>query len=338
MKFEVGDKVTLLHSGEEGIVVEILDEEMVSVNVKGVVFPAYVDQLDFPYFERFRSKGTGKRPGRLPRGEELPVEKAVPLPRDETGVWLSFLPEYETTEEEPLVRTFRIHLLNETAPTFSFHYRMLLNGALELEVKNVLSPFTHFYLNDLPFESLNDRPRFGFVFSLAEADPQKAESHALIFRPKARQVMQKLRELQQRQEATFSYLLFQKYPDKAEEHTESWEIPASGMSVPIRASDFRTAALPTYEVDLHIEKLYGHPEQLTAAEMLMMQLGELQKQLDLAIARRQFSLVVIHGIGKGKLRDEVHEVLRHIPEVKSFVNQYDFRYGYGATEIFFEYK
>jgi hypothetical protein len=42
-------------------------------------------------------------------------------------------------------------------------------------------------------------------------------------------------------------------------------------------------------------------------------------------------------VGSGKLRDEIHEILRLKKEVKSFVNQYDSRYGYGATEIFFQY-
>ena len=56
MKFEVGDKVLILHSNEEGEIVEIINEEMVMVDVRGVKFPAYIDQLDFPYFRRFTSK------------------------------------------------------------------------------------------------------------------------------------------------------------------------------------------------------------------------------------------------------------------------------------------
>ena len=37
------------------------------------------------------------------------------------------------------------------------------------------------------------------------------------------------------------------------------------------------------------------------------------------------------------LRDEIHEILRHKKEVKTFVNQYHSSYGYGATEIYFQY-
>ena len=51
----------------------------------------------------------------------------------------------------------------------------------------------------------------------------------------------------------------------------------------------------------------------------------------------QPNLVVIHGVGKGVLRDEIHSLLKTRKEVKNFVNQYDSRFGYGATEIFFQY-
>jgi dsDNA-specific endonuclease/ATPase MutS2 len=56
------------------------------------------------------------------------------------------------------------------------------------------------------------------------------------------------------------------------------------------------------------------------------------------VAHRQPSLVVIHGLGSGKLRDEIHELLRHKKEVKTFVNQYHASYGYGATEIYLDYR
>jgi dsDNA-specific endonuclease/ATPase MutS2 len=46
---------------------------------------------------------------------------------------------------------------------------------------------------------------------------------------------------------------------------------------------------------------------------------------------------VVHGVGTGRLRDEIHDILRLKKEVKSFVNRYDPRFGYGATEIFFQY-
>ena len=68
-----------------------------------------------------------------------------------------------------------------------------------------------------------------------------------------------------------------------------------------------------------------------------MQLKEFGKFFELAAAHYQPTLTVIHGVGVGKLRDEIHDILRTKKEVKSFVNQYTAAYGYGATEIYFSH-
>ena len=68
-----------------------------------------------------------------------------------------------------------------------------------------------------------------------------------------------------------------------------------------------------------------------------MQLKAFEKYYQLSVLQHQPSLTVIHGVGEGVLRDEIHEKLRLKREVKSFVNQFHPSFGYGATEIFFQY-
>ncbi len=48
MKYTVGDKILLLHSKEEGTVLDIINDKMVLVEVGGTKFPVYLDQIDFP--------------------------------------------------------------------------------------------------------------------------------------------------------------------------------------------------------------------------------------------------------------------------------------------------
>ncbi len=78
-------------------------------------------------------------------------------------------------------------------------------------------------------------------------------------------------------------------------------------------------------------------EGLSNGEILNIQLKEFEKWYDLGIAHHQCNLIVIHGIGTGNLRDEIHDILRLKRDVKSFVNQYNPSFGYGATEIYFQY-
>ncbi|MGB3153205.1 MAG: hypothetical protein WBB06_01285, partial [Chitinophagaceae bacterium] len=56
MKYQIGDIVLILHSNEEGRVVDIINDKMLMVDVNGVSFPVYMDQVDFPYFKRFTEK------------------------------------------------------------------------------------------------------------------------------------------------------------------------------------------------------------------------------------------------------------------------------------------
>ena len=56
MKYQVGDEILVLHSNEEGRIIEIMSDKMVLIEVRGVKFPAYMDQIDFPYFKRFSEK------------------------------------------------------------------------------------------------------------------------------------------------------------------------------------------------------------------------------------------------------------------------------------------
>jgi hypothetical protein len=56
MKYQIGDTILILHSNEEGEIVDFINDKMVMVEVRGVRFPVYMDQIDFPYFKRFSEK------------------------------------------------------------------------------------------------------------------------------------------------------------------------------------------------------------------------------------------------------------------------------------------
>ncbi len=90
-------------------------------------------------------------------------------------------------------------------------------------------------------------------------------------------------------------------------------------------------------IDLHMEKLSDDWKHMSNFEILTMQLDEFEKWYHLAVAHHLQSMVVIHGVGSGKLRDEIHDLLKAKKEVQYFINQYDPRFGYGATEIFFKH-
>jgi hypothetical protein len=340
VKYQLGDIVLILHSNEEGEIVDFINDKMVMVNVKGVRFPVYMDQIDFPYFKRFSEKNftTPKKEKKFV--DDLRKEKPAPANRVADGIWLTFLPVMDTDEfGDEVVEQLKIHLINRTELPYNFVYKLNFFGETDFELKNRISPFEDFYLHDVPFENMNDNPSIDIDFSLLQSDKKKAEHYETSLKLKPKQVFSRIEEIRKNNQATFSYKLFEHYPDRVEEDKlEMEKLAARGYKI-YNAKEARQHLEPFRSVvDLHIEKIADDWQHLSNYEIIGLQLKTFEKYYDLALAHHQPSMIVIHGVGKGKLRDELHDILRLKREVKSFINQYDPRFGYGATEIFFQYK
>jgi hypothetical protein len=308
------------------------------VDVRGVKFPAYIDQLDFPYFKKFSEKKMFPKKENKQYVDSLKKEKTAPQ-KVADGVWLSFLPQFSTDEfGDDVVDALKIHILNHTERAYHFVYNLQFFGTPGFELKNTVLPFADFYVHDVPFADMNDSPSFYLEFNLVQPDKKKAEFFETTLKLKAKQLFDKIEELKKKNEPTFSYLLFETYPDKVVE--DKWDMStlvSKGIKV-YNAKEARRHLPPARSVvDLHIEKLSDDWKSLSNAEILDMQLKEFEKWYELALAHHLSTLIIIHGVGSGRLRDEIHDLLRLKRDVKSFVNQYHPSYGYGATEIYFQY-
>ncbi|MEJ7587535.1 MAG: Smr/MutS family protein [Ferruginibacter sp.] len=335
MKYQQGDKIIVLMTNEDGTVVEILNEKMVMIEVKGVRFPAYMDQIDFPYFKMFSEKRVAEKKKIFI--DDVKQEKTKPKINVDKGVFLAFMPVFDKDIfDDDVVEKLKIYLINLTATAYNFTYNLFFNTESNFELKNAIGPFSDFYMHNVAFEDLSDNPRFDIEFTLANPDKKKAPYYETSLKLKAKQIFKKIEELQLKNEPTFSFPLFETYPDKPdEEKVDLSRLGNSGFRI-YDVSKVKENLPPARTVvDLHIEKLTDSWKHLSNFEILSLQLKEFEKFYDLAVAHHQPSLTVIHGVGAGKLRDEVHELLRLKKEVKSFIHQYHPSYGYGATEIYF---
>src|ERR1700685_229540 len=164
MKFEVGDKVVIQHSNDEGEVIEIINDQMVLVDVRGVKFPAYTDQLDFPYFKRFTEKKLfppEKKPKKyvdqLPPEKPVPGRKKEPIAQLADGVWLTFLPVFDNDEfGDDIVESLKIYLVNNSSFGYHFSYGVKYSGSADFVLDNQIPAGQDFYLHDIPFANLND--------------------------------------------------------------------------------------------------------------------------------------------------------------------------------------
>jgi hypothetical protein len=336
MKYEIGDKIIVLHTEEEGKVVEIMNEKMVMIEVKGVKFPAYMDQIDFPYFKMFTQKKPD--PKKQVYIEHVKRDKS-PKQKTGNGVLISFIPVFDKDIfDDDVVEKFKLYLINQDEVAYSFSYKLMIGGAPDFLLTNTVEALSDFYIHDVPFEGLSDSPRFDFEFSLKQPDKKKAPYMEASLKLKAKQLFKKIEEIRTNNLASFSYPLFEFYPDRvAEEKVDLSKLGNAGFRI-YNADNIRQNLDPARSVvDLHIDKIVDSWEELTSFEMLNLQLQAFEKYYELAVAHRQRTLTIIHGVGEGKLKDEIHELLKQKKEVRSYVNQFSHLYGFGATEIYFQY-
>jgi Smr domain-containing protein len=86
-------------------------------------------------------------------------------------------------------------------------------------------------------------------------------------------------------------------------------------------------------IDLHLEKMPTGKGQVPGPDALFVQLDKFEAALDRAIGAGKLEFRVIHGFGKGKLKEEIYKILDKHPHVRSYENDYHSRYGYGSTLI-----
>ena len=331
MKFSVGDKIVLTRTGEEGLVTAYIDAQMIEVEVGGTVFPVYIDDVEHPYLKWFTGK-TGKKKTSPP--EQLPVERiSERKQRLAKGVYLSFLPVYKTEAMEEVVDALKVYLLNEMPQAIKFVYDVRIDQKSEFKHEGVLHSFGNVYLHSVSYADMNDQPRFHW--QLTDTGNDKMEKAEGILRIRPAKLFEHITHLMQHSEPTFSYVLVEDFlPKRKPEPVEKYEPAVKPQFIPVTS---RTIEPPKYELDLHIEALLDNKKGLSNSEIIKIQLDTLQRYLNLAIVHRQTSMIVIHGLGKGKLRDEVHTILKQTPEVGRYKNEWCGRYGFGATEIYFRY-
>ena len=333
MKFTIGDRIVLNRTGEEGHVTAYINDKMVEVEVNGTVFPVHLDDVDHPYLKWFTDKTLKKKSKWLP--EQLPVEK-VPERKQRLakGVYLSFLPVFKTEEMEEVVDVLKVYLLNETPQAVKFFYDVRMSNKSEFKHEGMLHAFGNVYLHSVNYQDMNDQPRFNW--KLTDTVNVNMETAEGVLRIRPAKLFEHISNILLKGEPTFSYLLMEDFlPKKKPVPVEKFELPLKLQAKPLITT--RNIEAAKYEIDLHIEQLVDNKKGLTNADIVNLQLNTLKHYLQLAIVHRQERMIVIHGLGKGKLREDVHAILKQMPEITRFKNEWSGRYGFGATEIFFKY-
>jgi len=80
-------------------------------------------------------------------------------------------------------------------------------------------------------------------------------------------------------------------------------------------------------IDLHIENINSNFHLLENFEIVQLQLNKCHKALDDALHSSAHKLIIVHGIGEGILKQEVHKILRNY-DLRFFIST-----NGGSTEV-----
>jgi Smr domain len=339
MKFSEGDNVILKNTGEEGMVSAIIDDKIVEVAVNGTRFPVCVSDLDHPYFKWFTEKNAKKKVAEfIPQiPKEHPINNSLRLP---TGVHLSFIPVFLNSGFDDVAEYFKIYIINELHAEIEYTYEAINDGRSTFSLKGRLKSFGNQYLHNQSYADISNMPKFEWSFR-APALPDKAMCKGTLkLRPI--KLFELMEQLLANNAPSFSIKLADELPEKKNEVPEApvGTLPQLGLGSaarPTGKSTFKHTDVVQQVVDLHIDKLMTNIGKMTNAEIITLQLDVFKRHLNNSIAHRQEMLVVVHGLGKGTLREEVHKILKKTPQVVRFKNEWSGKYGFGATEIWFKY-
>lgn len=86
------------------------------------------------------------------------------------------------------------------------------------------------------------------------------------------------------------------------------------------------------EIDLHIESLVDNPQDIDAVQMLLIQTSNFNRYLEEAIKLKLKKIIFIHGVGVGRLKNEIKKILDQYSNIHYFDASMS-KYGVGATEV-----
>ncbi len=320
MNYRVGQKVRLLHESGTGVITRLIDKRNVEVDM-GDDFPIDVGIDEIIPIDSTETAYLGKT-AEVDEKVSQRLDKSI----KQLGTSIVELSMVVNSEDE---HRYVINLVNPEPVDILFTCYIKTGKRFDGIAAGTLQSGEHYRLMLIDKSELNKIK--SFYFQVLQFLPGRGFPHSPVQRElpwdKGRLLKpSKFLKLLNKDGWTFSIREDQQFKDvNAIEKNEFVKIKKADEAKPRMEG----------EVDLHIEELVKRPYLLKPSEMLKAQVDHFQKTLDKAIMENYASLVAIHGVGEGKLKKEVHKIVKTVKEVKA-VEQGDVKkYGNGATKIIF---
>ena len=349
--YQIGTRVKLRHTGSEGVVCSAEDaESIVMVRLMGdrEEIPVFTEDL-MGLAEVFVPKSKVAPPAAPTEpASNILVARVV---QQKENCAFAFEPIYNSLGDAVLY--YKVFLLNQTYADFLCKIKLTNRAQIIFEKEDFVGSESGLLCGQMPYDALNEQPEI--QFSCQKIGVKGAEQMVeKTLRIKVNTFFRNLTELDSFHIPVHRLIILD-YPEKSNlSKSPAFDDLKTYTQQQIRASREVKYAFPeklspsrakhqvrdlahfNNEIDLHIENLTATHEKMSNGDMVRLQMLHFERFLDRAIQLGVARIFVIHGVGKGKLRDLIASSLLQNRNVTTFKNEFHHRYGFGATEVILE--
>ena len=337
MKFKIGQKVRMKRTENYGEVTKLLPGDLVQVKLDGGLghIPIPAEALESAT-ESVRDK----------QHAPPPQAKSNPEVSGGNGVQIAF---DTVLSNEAMPVAYEVYLLNSTPHKIIYECKVMTHsdrrwikvGQMEPNTKKRLEPVEYRWLNEKLSVELDIR-----TVIPGGTGPRHFQKVSI----KGKQFFGKLTEVPELYREAHLYVVF----PKLEKPTTAPAAEPKGPTLKALTREVM-AQKPVKEpvqkpgrtnlrakmdfentIDLHLEALVRDPAEVPRDQVLSTQIRHFENYLSMALKLGIDNIFVIHGVGDGILKREVHKILGKTRYVRKFKNEYNKKYGYGATEVIFD--
>ncbi|MEI6815654.1 MAG: DUF2027 domain-containing protein [Bacteroidota bacterium] len=329
-KFNIGDSVRFLNETGGGVISAIISHDLVMVSVENdFEFEFQTNQLVLVNNKTDKNNTTSSTPRKTTAFNDQISGKE--------GLFLAFTKEDDT--ENP---THHIYLVNNTNFMVLYAYNIVHKREFIGVNTGVIVPVSKHLMQVVKQNELDDWNAVSIdaiFYQKGFYKPLEPVSKLLTLNISSFTRAKNFKKLDLLDKEGFVFSIWMKEEPKKEEKPSmkfvAKDISEGMMKVKevIRKPANEFPGMTTMEVDLHIEELIDDIRGMSNAEIIKIQLRHFDHKLNEAITNKMRSIVFIHGIGKGVLKNEIISILDTMDGI-TYSSASMQKYGNGATEVF----
>ena len=313
----IGDKVRLLRGTEEGKIISIKNNKIVEIEIEdGFVIPALINEV--VVIDKREAETFGNDTTTVDTLEKKEERKDL-IPE---GIHIGF---YQSNVDE-----FEAFIFNQTKTPILFSISQYDKKVIFGKSYGICKHYDHESLGNMTSSIFNEFKKLYIQLIIHESEARLKKQPLAVELSLTREKLKN---------KIFIHSLDKEISFVSLEDDQTLRIDANELQnrmmetnpLSLEQNAIRTTQAHN-TIDLHVD---SQSSNLNPNEILEYQLNEFEKAFDNALVMNVEKLKVIHGIGAGILRNEIHKRLSKKSEVKFFEDADKERFGFGSTIIYF---